>query len=258
MTEVTRHEPGAFSWPELATTDSAGAKTFYAGLFGWTHTDSAAGPDMVYTRLQKKGKDVGGLYTMRPDQKGMPPNWGAYFTVVSADDGAKRAVEAGGKVLMEPFDVKEHGRMAVIQDPQGVFFSLWEPRGHIGAERIDEPGAPCWVELETTDTDSAGKFYTGLFGWKTKAGGDYTEFYLGAKPIGGMMKIPKEWGPVPPHWLVYFMVADTDASVETGKKLGASVTVPPTDIEKVGRFAALRDPQGATFAVFRPDPAFRA
>lgn len=258
MTEVTKHAPGAFSWPELGTSDAAAAKAFYGGLFGWTSVDSPAGPDMVYTRLQKEGKDVAALYQQGPQQKGMPPVWGAYFTVNSVDDAIVKAKAAGGSVMMEAFDVMEHGRMAVLKDPQGAAFSLWEPRAHIGAERIDEPGALCWAELETTDTAAGGRFYTDLFGWTTKAGGDYTEFHLGPKAIGGMMKIPAEWGPVPPHWIVYFMVADTDATVEKAKTLGGAVPVPPTDIPKVGRFAVLSDPQGANFAVFRPDAAFRS
>jgi uncharacterized protein len=114
MPEITKYPVGAFSWAELATSDASAAKAFYSKLFGWTYEDSSQGPDMVYTRLQKAGKDVGGLYAMRPDQKGMPPNWGAYFTVKSADESAKRAGEEGGKILMGPFDVMEYGRMAVI------------------------------------------------------------------------------------------------------------------------------------------------
>ncbi|HEY6221456.1 MAG TPA: VOC family protein, partial [Candidatus Eisenbacteria bacterium] len=69
MPEVTKYEPGNFCWPELATSDPDGAKRFYAGLFGWSAEDSPAGPDMVYTMLRQKGKNVGALYRIRPDQK---------------------------------------------------------------------------------------------------------------------------------------------------------------------------------------------
>jgi predicted enzyme related to lactoylglutathione lyase len=257
MPEIKKHPTGAFSWAELATSDAAGAKSFYTKLFGWTYEDSTQGPDMVYTRLQKGGKDVGGLYAMRPDQKGMPPNWSAYFTVKSADESAKRASEAGGKILMGPFDVMEHGRMAVIHDPQGAFFSLWEPRKHIGVEISGEPGTPCWAELETTDTAGAEKFYTAVFPWTAKKGGDYTEWQLDGRGIGGMMQIPPEWGPVPPHWMVYFEVTDSDAVAAKVTELGGGVRVAPTDIPDVGRFAVLHDPQGASFAVVKLDPRFR-
>lgn len=258
MVEVTRYEPGAFSWAELATSNADAAKAFYTGLFGWTFVDTPAGPNMIYTRLQKNGKDVGALYRMRPEQEGMPPNWSAYFTVASADESARRAGELGAKIVMAPFDVMGYGRMAVLQDPQGAYFSVWEPRQHIGAQVANEPGAPCWAELETTDAANAEKFYKGLFPWASKKGGDYTEWHLNGKGIGGMMQMPPEWGPVPPHWLAYFEVEDTDATVDRAKSLGGGTMVPPTDIPKVGRFSVITDPQRANFAVVKLDPEFRA
>jgi predicted enzyme related to lactoylglutathione lyase len=251
MTEVSRHEPGSFCWAELATTDEGSAKKFYTTLFGWGFEDSPAGPGMVYTTLKKNGKSVGALYKMRPEQKGMPPNWMTYVTVASADESAKKAKELGGKVFMEPFDVMDVGRMAIVQDPQGAMFSLWEPRKHIGAEVVNEPGALCWAELDTTNTESARRFYTGLFGWGAKVSEAYTEWQQGATSIGGMMKIPKEWGPVPPNWLVYFAVTDCDATAKKAGELGGGTIVPPTDIPGMGRFSVLRDPQGAVFAVYR-------
>jgi predicted enzyme related to lactoylglutathione lyase len=251
MTKIDHHEPGSFSWAELATTDAGAAKTFYTGLFGWSYVDSPAGPDMIYTRVQKGGKDAAALYQLGKEQKGVPPHWNVYFSVASADESASKAKKLGAKALMEPFDVMEYGRMALLQDPQSATFSLWEPRKHIGAEVMNEPNTACWAELDTTDTESAGKFYTALFGWGTKVGGDYTEFQVAGRSIGGMMKIAKEWGDVPPNWLVYFSVDDCDAIAGKAQKLGAKTFMPPTDIEKVGRFAVLQDPQGAVFAIIK-------
>src|SRR5262245_37142792 len=120
MSVVTKHEPGSFCWPELATSDSAGAKAFYRGLFGWDGNDSHAGLDMNDMMLQKAGKSVGALYQMGPQMQGMPPHWNIYVAVASADAAAKKAKDLGGKILMEPFDVMDVGRMAVIQDKQGA------------------------------------------------------------------------------------------------------------------------------------------
>jgi uncharacterized protein len=259
MSVVTKHESGSFCWPELATTDSAGAKKFYTGLFGWATSDTPAGPDMVYTTLQKSDKSVGGLSAMGPQQKGIPPHWNIYVAVASADETAKKAKELGGKVLMEPFDVMDLGRMAILQDKQGATFCVWEAKQHIGAEIINEPGTLCWAELDTTDMKSAEKFYTSLFGWGAKRSGEaanetpYTEWLRDENSIGGMMTIPKEWGPVPPNWLVYFMVSDVDASTKKAGQLGGNAIVPPMDIPKTGRFSVLQDPQGAVFAIFKPE-----
>ncbi len=255
--EISAYEPGSFCWPELATSDQEGGKKFYTSLFGWSVNEIPIQPGETYTMLQLGGKDVGALYRMRPDQsaQGVPPHWMSYVSVASADQAARRAKELGGKVLAEPFDVFDVGRMAVLQDPQGARFSLWQAKKHIGARVINEPGALCWNELDTTDTAGAAKFYTALFGWITKVGGDYTEFHRGKTPAGGMMRIPKEWGKVPPNWLVYFAVEDCDASAAKAKELRGAAMVPPTDIANVGRFAVLRDPQGAVFAIIRLNAA---
>jgi predicted enzyme related to lactoylglutathione lyase len=82
-------------------------------------------------------------------------------------------------------------------------------------------------------------------------GASYTEWKLGDKTIAGMMTMPDMVpAEVPAHWLVYFGVADTDATVAKATELGATTIVPPTDIPP-GRFAVLTDPDGATFAVIK-------
>src|SRR5262247_4123730 len=146
MPEFSKHEPGSFTWVELATTDTGAAKKFYGGLFGWTFEDSPAGPDMVYTRFQLRGKDVGAAYPQQKEQRdhGIPPHWGTYVTVESADRSAAKAKELGGTVMMEPFDVMEHGRMAILQDPTGGVLSIWQPKQHIGVQVRDETNTLCW------------------------------------------------------------------------------------------------------------------
>jgi hypothetical protein len=261
MAEVTRHKPGSLSWAELATTDPAAAKKFYTSLFGWSIQDNpmGPGPEDIYTRLQHTNKDVGALYPMRPEQRqqGVPPNWLPYVTVASVEETAKKVKTLGGQVLTEPFDVMTFGRMAVLQDPSGATLALWEARESIGAQRVNEPGAFCWMELLTNETPKVGKFYADLLGWNAKTSTldpSYTEFWQGDTPIGGMMGIPPEWGPVPPHWTVYWQVEDVDATTKKATSLGAKVLTGPQDIPTVGRFTSLQDPQGASFSIFKPAP----
>lgn len=256
MTEVTRHSPGSFSWAELATTDTKGAKAFYTALFGWTCTDGpmGPGPEDIYTRLQLGGKDVGALYPMMKEQRalGAPSFWLAYVTVESADAAAKKTRELGGKVCADPFDVMDYGRMAILQDPTGAMLAVWQPGTHNGAQVVGEPGAICWLELSTNDVEKAGRFYTGVLGWGLKPDPQYAEITLGGTPIGGIMSMPPEMRGVPPHWGVYFMVKGCDAAADKAKSLGGTVCFGPKDIEKVGRFAVIQDPQGASFSIFQP------
>jgi hypothetical protein len=253
MTQVTRHEPGSFSWAELATTDPKAAKEFYGALFGWTAVDSPMGPglDDVYTRLQIDGADVGALYRMLPEQAaaGVPPNWLSYVTVGHADDAAKQAGELGGRVVAEPFDVMSYGRMAILQDPGGAVIAVWQPGTHTGAQRVDEPGALSWCELATHEVEASGKFYADLFGWTLKTSPDYTEFLRGGTAVGGMYGLGPQAPDVPSNWMVYFQTPDCDATAAKARSVNGAVLVGPKDIPGVGRFAVVQDPQGAAFAI---------
>jgi predicted enzyme related to lactoylglutathione lyase len=259
VADFTSHAPGTFSWPELATTDQKGGVAFYCSLFGWDVNEQPIGPTEVYSMFQMRGKPIGAGCTMRPEerQSGAPPHWNSYITVANVDETTRKAESLGAKVFASPFDVMDNGRMAVLQDPTGAFFRIWQPNKHIGAMILNEPGALCWTELTTSDTAAAEKFYTGLFGWTPKhsapsAGMDYTEFSVNGQPSIGMMpKPPHMPAHIPSYWMPYFQVENTDASVAKAQALGGRVMVPAQDISNTGRFAIVSDPQGAMFAVFQ-------
>src|SRR6185503_8196040 len=158
--EFMSHAPGTFSWPELATTDQKAAVAFYRALFGWDVSETPIGPTETYSIFKLRGKDTASAYTMQEEERkmGLPPHWNNYVSVTNADESAKKAQELGGKVLVPAFDVMEHGRMAVLQDPTGAVFQVWQPKEHIGAMILNEPGALCWTELTTSDTKAAEKF----------------------------------------------------------------------------------------------------
>jgi uncharacterized protein len=250
------HAPGSFCWIELATTDGDAAKKFYGELFGWEAQDNPIGPDMVYTMLRLNGKDVAALYQKGEEMKQVPTHWASYISVASADESAAKAKSLGATVVQEPFDVMEHGRMAVIADPTGAHFCIWQPKQHKGVGVKGETNSLCWNELLTNDTEKAKEFYTNLFGWtsKTDAGETpYTEWINGDDHIGGMMQIQPQMGPMPPNWGIYIAVTDCDATAEKATSLGGRQYVPPTDIPNVGRFAVLSDPQGAVFNIIKLD-----
>jgi predicted enzyme related to lactoylglutathione lyase len=264
MQETTQYAPGTFCWVELGTTDGEAAKKFYTELFGWSFTDNPMGPGGVYTMLKLDGKDVGGLYHMPTEMtsQGVPPHWLSYVSVKSADETADTAKSLGATLMKEPFDVMDVGRMSVIQDPTDAVFAIWQAGTHSGAGIKDVPNSFCWNELCTKDSAKAGDFYTGLFGWGKNAQQMgpmiYTSFMNGERPAGGMYEPTPEMGDIPPHWLPYFAVDDTDAKVSKAKELGATIKFGPDDIPDVGRIAVIQDPQGAAFGIIKllqPPPA---
>ena len=257
MQESPEHQPGTFCWIELGTSDNEAAKSFYKQLFGWDYVDNPMGPDAVYTMLKLDGKDVGGLYKLMPDMvaQGVPPHWLSYVAVADADETAEKAKAEGATIMNGPFDVATYGRMAVVKDPTGAVFALWQAKDNKGAGAQGVLNAACWNELGTIDTEKAGQFYANVFGWTrepfSESPVEYTMFKQGERGTGGMYKITPEMGPIPPHWLIYFAVDDCDAKVEKAKGLGATVMMPPDDIPTIGRFAILNDPQGAAFAIIK-------
>lgn len=253
MGERTSHTAGTFSWADLATTDQDGAKAFYSSLFGWQANDMPVGDGTTYSMMQAGGKQAAAIAPQQQQQRdaGVPPTWNSYVTVESADAAAEKAGQLGATVHAPPFDVLEAGRMAVIQDPQGAFFMVWEPRAHIGAGIVNAPGALAWNELASPDVDASAAFYGELFGWTTQPFEGSPQRYLvvrnGDRGNGGIRALGEGQGP--PHWLVYFGIDDIDAGLARVEELGGTKLVGPMDIG-IARTGIVQDPQGAVFAVY--------
>jgi predicted enzyme related to lactoylglutathione lyase len=255
MGERSAYAPGTFCWADMGSADPDATQAFYGGLFGWTAEPTPGG----YWMLTLGGHNVAGLFAL---PEGLPPGWINYVSVESATDTAARARELGGSVPIEPRDVGPPeagvGRMALLADPQGAAFALWQPGRHVGATLVNEPGAMVWNRLATSDVDAAEAFYGELFGWTREPfeddQGDYwnlrnREGWLN----GGLTAVPAE--DVQPHWQVSFNVRDVGEAARRAEELGGEVVLPPTRTA-VGDLAAIRDPAGATFDVFagRTDP----
>lgn len=254
MSEMMHFQTGSFCWADLATNDTDGAKSFYAGLFGWEPLDMPTDVGIPYTMLMKGGKQVCALYSMGPGQSIAPPHWQSYVAVEDADAVTAVVSSHGGTVLMPAMDIMDVGRMAVLQDPTGAVLGLWQPNRHRGAQLWNEPGSICWNELLTNDPDRVAHFFGDLFGWATRTSqsimeGKYRLLLNADDQVGGMLRIEPEWGEMPSNWIVYFGVDDCDATIAEAERCGGRLLFPAMEIENVGRFAYLQDPQGAVFAV---------
>ncbi|MBV8516227.1 MAG: VOC family protein [Acidobacteria bacterium] len=246
MATFTSHPPGTFNWIELATNDVAAARAFYTALFGWDVTE-IKGEWGSYFIFRNKERDAGAMFDPGAD-KG-PPHWISYVSVTDADETVAKANSLGATVVAPPYDVSDYGRSAVLQDPQGATFAIWQARSGIGLHVRDEVNALCWNELHARDVERARQFYSALFQWRAKESPEYTEWHVGEHAIGGMLAGHDP--STPPFWLPYFSVADCDATVAAAEGQGAKVHLPPMSVEHIGRFSILADPQGAAFAVIR-------
>lgn len=245
--------PGTPCWVDLMTPDQPAARAFYSALFGWAVD---VGPEETghYGMAALDGRSVAGIGGMMGMEH--PPVWNTYLAVADADATAERVEAAGGAVVAPPTDVMDFGRMAFVSAPGGGVFGLWQAGTHLGAGLVNEPGSVSWNEFMTRDYAGAKAFLAAVFGCTfTDIGGDafdYSTIEVDGTTVGGVGTLPPDVPElVPPHWRVYFAVADCDQAVARVAELGGAVQRPPMDMP-YGRHADVADPQGAMFSLIRP------
>jgi predicted enzyme related to lactoylglutathione lyase len=248
----TSPPPGAPCWFELASANPAASADFHRDLFGWSKVDMDLGSMGTYSFLRNANGTVGALCGLPP---GASPQsvWNVYFLVNDVDAATARAQELGARVVAQPFDVAEHGRMSMLIDPAGAAFSLWQSRNPDGGDFVMfEDHAVGWVELASRDAIAARDFYVALLGWDCQpskvpvpGGVEYVEYGVGGTRYGGILPMTTEWGEMPSHWSIYVPVADVDACTARATELGGKVCVPAFDAPGVGRIARIDDPTGA-------------
>ena len=273
MPDRNGYPPGVPCWADTTQPDPQAAAAFYAGLFGWELEETMSpSSDATYIMARIRGQDVAAITS--PSQ-GAPQTavWNTYVWVDSADEAATKVRDAGGQIVMEPFDVGETGRMAAFTDPEGALFFVWQPKEHKGAQVVNEHGAVNFNGLHTRDIEAAKSFYGAVFGWEVldlgpgntmwrlPGYGDHLEEMspglregmaeMGAPPgyedvVAALNPIAEDQPDVSPHWNITFAVDDADATAARAAELGAEVVVPPQDAPWI-RMTVIRDPQGATF-----------
>jgi uncharacterized protein len=272
MPERDHYIPGVPCWVDTSQPEPEAALDFYSGLFGWEFED-AMPPDAPgkYFMARIRGGDVAAVGSI-PERMPQVAMWNTYVAVASADDTAAKVRDAGGSVVMEPFDIMHSGRMAVFTDPEGAAFCVWRANENYGAQVVNEHGALNFNGLNTRDVEGAKAFYGAVFGWTTLAidagemwtlpgyGDDLERDNPDLRKMLAQMGGPAGFEDVvasinpirgdqpdtPPHWSVTFGVDDADATAAKAAELGGKAIVPPFDAPW-SRLTILSDPQGATF-----------
>ncbi|MHC5905732.1 VOC family protein [Streptomyces sp. S6] len=242
---------GTPCWADAMFTDVEGAKSFYGDVLGWTFGE-ASSEFGSYTQAYADGKAVAAVVPPMPGQEGAS-QWCLYLASDDAAATAAKVRENGGEVLMEPMKVGDFGTMSLARDPGGAVFGIWQAGTHEGFEAVAVPGAYCWAEVFTRDPQKADAFFPAVFGYTVKEmdddAVDFRIYSLGDDMLMGRMKMGDEFPPeVPAYVNVYFTVDDCDAAVKRAVDAGGVLRFGPMTMP-FGRFAALSDPQGASFSV---------
>ncbi|MGW0330338.1 VOC family protein [Streptomyces sp. NPDC003011] len=233
--EEDAYPEGVPCWVDAQLPDVEAGKRFYGELFGWTFQDAYGGSVWAH----RAGKPVAAL--ARKTDGRLPTVWTVYFATPDAEGLADRVWAAGGQVVTAPLPVGELGVAALVTDPEGAVFGLWQPGTHTGFGSRHEPGTFAWAELYARDTEAANTFYGGLFHDALFGPGAHPDF--GRAPVSDVF--PAE---MPPHFLVHFAVADCEEALGTVHRLGGRVQARPF-MTSYGKVAVVTDNQGASFAL---------
>lgn len=255
-------------WIDHTHQNLAAMREIYSDLFGWTFVDQ--GPDFGHYTVASnaEGHPVAGfMQAMAPDgtpDAQMPTSWTIYFHTDDIDTAARTAGQSGGTVIVEPMPVGELGSMAVLADPDGAVFGLWQPADFAGFEHLAggatsagtpvTAGLPVWFELMSARYHDALSFYAAVLGWQPTPFGEsspaaYCTNHPDEQATAGLCDAA-EWFEKS-MWRVYFTTDDVDSTAERLTAAGGQVLDGPMDTP-FGRLATVTDPEGATFQLNRP------
>lgn len=251
MTTRDTAPAGAPCWADLWTTDVAGSRRFYSQLFGWEALEPSpefGGYWMFTMGGTPAAGGMGSMGDMTADNA-----WKPYFCTRDIEASVEKAVAGGGTLRAPAEAVADLGVQAVLTDPAGAAFGLWQPGTFEGFKVIGEDGTPSWFELQTREHAKEVAFYRDVFGFDVNTDNDTDDFryYMFRSPgtdedLGGMMDSARWLQPGGDHWDIYWHVTDATASAARAKELGGSVLQGPDDTP-YGVLVVCADPAGAQF-----------
>jgi predicted enzyme related to lactoylglutathione lyase len=252
---------GRFLWYDLMTPDPDAAQRFYTAVVGWgTQPFEMAGGGQPYVMWTASEVPIGGTMLLPNDlaAQGVPAHWLCYIGTEDVDATVSAATSLGAKVLTEPFDIPEVGRIAVLADPFGSVFAVYRPGSQPNSpDEAPKAGQVGWHEFLTLDYNRAFEFYRSLFGWELASdmdmgGGEMYRLYArNGRQLGGIFNRPKGLENVPPHLGIYVVVDDVHAAVERVKANGGVLANGPMEVPGGSWIANCIDPQGAGFSVMQ-------
>lgn len=255
---------GDFCWAELYANNIDKSLQFYTDLFNWNIESLPVGQDISYKLIKINDNAVAGGIRINEAMKkgGVPPHWNSFVLVEDIHESVALAKKLGGAIMRDAFDIPNKGKMAVIVDPTGASFSLWEPlmsdKDNQQSVSKSTSGNIGWNELITNDLDRANQFYCDLFKWTPKRkeflpNETYITFMNKESPVAGMLKPVTHRNNPGPRWSLYFTTNDLDDCINKAKKLGGHLCYDPVSFPDIGRFTTIRDPDGVFFSVIQFD-----
>lgn len=246
---------GRFVWHELMTSDVKSAVGYYRKVVGWKTEVWRQGSD--YLMWVASSGPMGGVAALPASDAA--PYWLHYIATPDIQATVQDAEKLGGKVAVPVTAIANGGRYAVLTDPQGGRFGVYESHTAPPSPGMPQLGEFSWHELLTSDYQAAFAFYQALFGWQKTEQldmgdmGVYFMFGLGGQSMGGMYnKSPGTPNAV--GWCCYAQVADAVKAARVAARSGGKICNGPMQVPGGSWIAQLMDPQGALHAVVSTAP----
>lgn len=250
---IADYAPGHPAWLDIMVNDTAsreGLMAFCTEVFGWTFT--VGGPDTAYYSMaHANGVPVAGIGQM----EGSPAQWTTYLATKDIDATAAKATELGAMMMFGPIDVMDAGRLAIISDPAGAVFGLWEQKDFAGTGVYGEPNTPGWWNHTSSDPKIAAKFYCELFGLAgMEANGGYMIAISDSDQAFASISPNPAPDDMPPHWAPIILSADLAVTRERVTGAGGELMFESMDVPG-GTITAFKDSAvGAFLTAFQPAP----
>ena len=238
------YQPGKFVWHDLLTSDVATTKAFYGQLFNWTFETHGK-----YTIVKLDGKRIGGILDVQPaTSEPHVARWISSLSVDSVDQAVVVVLANGGKVHMQPEDILDRGRAALVSDPQGAQLSLIHT---VNGDPLDAPVPEhswLWHELWTNHSVEAANFYTALAGYSAVEELDsYAILKTGDKWRAGIRPLFNQ--ALEQRWVPVVKVGSVKLTSNSAKQLGGKVIIASEHPDYADQVALLADPSGALFMI---------
>jgi len=256
-----RNIHGSMIWYELMTSNAAEAAAFYGAVLGWSMKELSETP-VAYAEFQAGGVGVAGCLTLPKGEEGCATataTWVGYFGVDDVDANVEKVVASGGSVCMPPKDIPGVGRLAMLNDPQGVPFYVMcgEPDMRSEAYNQEKAGHVHWNELSIDDPARAIAFLEATFGWTRGEAmsmgelGDYQLMRHDGADVGAVMAV-QPGGKA--SWVYYFGVEDIDRAATHVREHRGQVMYGPVEVPGGAFMIVAADPDGAVFGAVGPRP----
>lgn len=246
---------GLFAWYDIMAVDEGVTNSFYSELFGWDFTAEPR-PNDGYRMVTFHGQGLGGSLPFKTESG--RSHWMGYIQVTGIEEHVARARELGATIFVELMEIPNVGKFAVLDDPTGAPFYLYEivPEYRALSTGYDRgPGHIIWNELITNDLAAASVFYREIAGWElvpmSADAMSYTVAKVDGAPVAGLFQ-PQE-PPATSAWIMSVNTADIDATIDKAVELGGKVVHAANTVPGVGRTAWIADPTGGVIGLLQPE-----